>query len=87
MVLNVWTFVSITHDGSTAKIYINGESVATSPGCPTQNVVRPDNFIGIFNNHYHTHAAYSDMKIYNRSLSSEEILQSHCPIEEMSDEN
>jgi hypothetical protein len=72
--LNTWTFISITFDGTTATMYINGSPVAsnamyfdpnTAPLTLGAEPACPDYFGGLID----------EMKIFNRALSAAEVVK------------
>jgi autotransporter-associated beta strand protein len=75
--LNTWTHLAVTQSGNTARLYINGNLVATN----TAVTIKPAN-LGSTSQNYLGKSQYADpilkgsldeFKIYNRALSQAEI--------------
>ena len=75
VVLNSWFLFVLTLSGATAKLYLNGTLTDTFTGFYTpKSTLRDMNFIGADNfNDYFLQADLDDLRIYNRSLTQEEI--------------
>jgi hypothetical protein len=76
--LNTWINITYTYNGTTQIVYINGSSIysntSASGNLPTNNnQVR----IGFDDNNWWWNGRISSTKIFNRALSSEEILQNY----------
>ena len=77
--INNWSHLLVTHDGSTLRLYINGEEVATAavPG-PMNPGSTPVCFGSEANATACTDGSYfagqlDDARVYNRALSAEEV--------------
>jgi hypothetical protein len=80
LALNVWTHLTSVFDGSYAYIYLNGTQVLNQStiNIYPPNVSRSNCYIGRSNwypGDKDANAYFDDIKIYNRSLSNEEIIQ------------
>jgi hypothetical protein len=79
MLINTWYQLCGVFDGSSLKIYLNGELKNTSNIGSTVTVYnnnRPIE-IGSFNASYNTQCKVSSTRLYNRALSSSEINQNY----------
>jgi hypothetical protein len=76
VVLNQWTFVCATYDGTTLTLYIDGEDSNSSGNPYLKNTAR-ELRIGAGNNEagatYFFHGALDDIRVYNRALTVSEI--------------
>jgi len=73
--LNVWSHLVFMHDGTNAKIYMNG-ILAVSVAIPLpQFVTRVNNYIGrsAWTADAYANAAFDDFMVYNRALTLDEI--------------
>ena len=72
---NKWYHIVLTISGSTATIYVNGIQTAQGPVSPLY--ANGGNLIigGTSLNNYNFNGYIDDVRIYNRALSSNEILQ------------
>ncbi len=71
-------FYCATISGNTMRIYVNGELLAQKQGNPIANVQRAQNYIGRSNWCFADpdfQGFIDEVRIYNRALSDEEILQ------------
>ena len=68
--LNKWYHVTVTLNGTTGCIYVNGSLVVTGQLKAPRNVLRTVNYIGNVN----ALAVYDDLKIYQRAMSPEQVL-------------
>ena len=68
--LNKWYHVTVTLNGTTGRIYVNGSLVVTGQLKAPRNVLRTENRIGNVN----ALAVYDDLKIYQRAMSPEQVL-------------
>ncbi len=68
--LNKWYHVTVTLNGTTGCIYVNGSLVVTGQLKAPRNVLRTENRIGNVN----ALAVYDDLKIYQRAMSPEQVL-------------
>jgi len=68
--LNKWYHVTVTLNGITGCIYVNGSLVVTGQLKAPRNVLRTENRIGNVN----ALAVYDDLKIYQRAMSPEQVL-------------
>jgi hypothetical protein len=76
--LTVWAHLAVAYDGTNAYFYINGTLCGSKAFLPPNNVVRQNCFIGRscwYPNQPDVNAIYDNIKIYNRSLTSQEIAQ------------
>jgi hypothetical protein len=77
---NTWTFLSFTFDGSVARAYINGALNGTG-GSMTPNYVSPYFRLGCWAGFGSLarfwNGKYGNCMLYNRRLSTEEILQTY----------
>ena len=72
--LNSWNFLTATHSGTEATLYINGIVGATQSMSPPHYISRTSNFVGSSNwGEQLTSSKLDDLRIYNRLLSSGEI--------------
>ena len=76
LTLNKWHHIVGTYDGSTAKLYINGELKSSSrPG--TYVIVHDDTPLVIGSEYYYARCRFNgfidEVRIYNRALSAEEV--------------
>jgi hypothetical protein len=76
--LNQWVNITYTYDGTTQRVYINGSSIfsntSASGNLPSNsNQVR----IGFDDNNWWWGGRIASTKIYNRSLTAEEVLQNY----------
>jgi hypothetical protein len=76
----VWTHLASVFNGSNAYIYLNGTLTMSESGITVHpdNIVRQDCFIGRsswYPGDQDANAYFDDIKIYNRALSSQEIVQ------------
>jgi len=72
--LNTWTFVAGTYDGSTMKVYVNGNldgSVSKTGPIDTNNMVLSMGRSGYNTNYYK--GSIDEIKIWNRALTDSEI--------------
>jgi hypothetical protein len=77
LVLGFWWYVTMVHDGTDDIIYIDGQEVNRKPVNGTLNsTARP---LGMGNNPdnggQYFHGALDEVKIYNRALTSDEVLK------------
>lgn len=71
--LNTWTHIAFTHEGTSAKLYING-TFARSIECPTSLVGFNSFFLGASNSGPRTtQGSWSDLRIYVTALSAQDI--------------
>jgi hypothetical protein len=79
--LNQWYFISFVLSGTTGYIYINGNKVKTSTLNVPNNIIRTLNYIGKSNwaayGDPNADAIYDEVKIYQGSLSSADILNEY----------
>ena len=74
--LNQWVYVTVTVDGSgSSKVYKNGEEVQSGLVHLPNNINRTKNYIGKSNWSVdaYFHGKMSNLRLYNRALSPEEI--------------
>ena len=72
--LNKWHHVAFTQSVSTATFYIDGQITFQAACNPPTNVIRDSNTFGAsFSFTWKVDTEFDDVKIYNRSLSQEEI--------------
>lgn len=72
--LNKWFHVAVVSELSTVKLYIDAKEICSYHG-PIRSVQRNYNFIGksSHNSYPNVNAVFDDLKIFNRSLSINEI--------------
>ena len=77
--LNKWYFISFVLSGTTGYIYVNGSQVGTGTLNVPNNIIRTANYIGKSNNPSDSNAdaVYDEFKIYQRALSSVEIMNEY----------
>ena len=68
--LNKWYHVTVTLNGTTGRIYVNGSLVVTGQLKAPRNVLRNINYIGKLKQF----AIFDDLKIYQRAMSPEQVL-------------
>ncbi len=72
--LNQWQYVAVTYDRTTLKLYVNGIAVNSTSETDALTLTTASALIGArISGSYHFNGAIDDVKIWNRSLSSEEI--------------
>ena len=73
---NQWVQLVAVQSGSTGLIYINGQQVASAANAGIANVTRTNNYIGRSNwgSDSYLDGKIASLKIYNRALTSGEIL-------------
>jgi len=77
--LNQWTFIVGTYDGTTLSIYINGAFITSTPRtitelrATTQLKIGAD--VGISGNFVTFNGLIDEVRIYNRALSADEVMQ------------
>jgi WD40 repeat protein len=76
--LNEWHFVSFVFNGDTGYIYVNGSEFAYEKSIKHKKIFRNYNYIGKNNwkNAPNANAIYDEIKIFNVSLSHEDIIAS-----------
>jgi hypothetical protein len=77
---NAWSHLVGTYDGSTARAYLNGVEIWSTP--QTGTIPNADYYIGTYGqaltDGVHNFNGYiGSAKIYNRSLSADEVLQNY----------
>lgn len=79
--LYTWYHVVGTYDGSNVKIYVNGNLVDSKPASGKMKDFGSDIYIGrqgnrsdYYSTTYHLPGSIDDVRIYNKALSAEEIL-------------
>jgi len=74
-ILNKWNHVIFMHDGTTAKIYLNGVLAGSTTTPLPQFVTRINNYIGrsAWATDAYANCAFDDFMIYNRALTTDEI--------------
>ena len=75
--LNQWFHVATVLRNTSLTLYGNGVPLISNPSNVPQNVTRFNNFIGRNNYGNPSNAVYDDLKIFNRALSSYEILNDY----------
>lgn len=80
-ILNQNTMVTVTWDGSYVLMYINGSSVMSTPyaltGTLDSGIVNPTIGWGADSSNYWFNGNIYTVQIYNRGLSSQEVLQNY----------
>lgn len=73
--INQWYHICGTHDGSTARIYVDGQEVDSTPGAPAIGSTSPVMYIGGRSGTAGDSftGEIDDLRIYNRALSAAEI--------------
>ena len=79
LVLNVWNNIVLTYDKTSLKYYLNGvfidqNNATNTPSSTTSNTIVGR--LGDFNGQYWT-GRIATTQIYNRSISSQEVLQNY----------
>jgi Tfp pilus assembly protein PilE len=75
--LNTWYYVVGSDDGTTVKLYLNGTQIASCPSAPA-TVSMGDTNIGYFStSYYYFNGKMKDVQIYNRALTTAEVLQNY----------
>lgn len=72
---NAWSHLTVTYDGTTLRLYVNGEQVATAPAAgPMITSTSPLRLGGnLLWNEYFA-GQMDDVRVYNRALSAAEVL-------------
>ena len=71
-----WNHICLTYDGTTARLYANGQEVSTSPQAKSWNLVRNAAYIGRqVNGNEYWNGSIDDVRIYDRALSASEVRQ------------
>ncbi len=72
-----WQHLAMTLNGNSINIYINGQSVLSSTAYSPRKITRTRAYIGKSNwgDIYHADYELDDLKIFNRSLTSSEIIK------------
>lgn len=74
--VNIWTNITSTHDGTTRKIFFNGTEIFSDTNVVTgQNTTNPVSVGGYSSGIYAFVGAMPYYSLYNRALTSAEILQ------------
>lgn len=73
--LNKWSHCALTYDGSSLKIYLNGNLVATGTSTGARMIKRTQCYIGrsAWTTDAYANASYDDFMIWQRLLTEEEI--------------
>ena len=81
LVNDVWSFLAVKFNGTTATIYING----IKTGVQTRNLdlsldpylLRKNNYIGRSNNNFYStpNSILDDLRIFSKSLSDDDIVE------------
>jgi len=73
---NNWHNITGTYDGKSMQLYLNGETVTNRPINGKLDVFNTDLYIGKNNNNeINTPGSYDNLKIYNRALTKNEVLE------------
>jgi hypothetical protein len=77
--LNQWYFISFISNSRTGYVFVNGNQVKTGTLNVPNNIIRTSNFIGKNNwaDNLFADAIYDEFKIYQRALSSVEIMNEY----------
>lgn len=75
--LNTWTHVVVTYDGSSKKLYLNGQLDATHAGTGAISPNTEALVIGQRSNTYFYYGIIDQVRLYSRALSDSEILQNY----------
>jgi len=76
--LNAWTYFCITESGGTLKCYINNDSTPKSSQTVTPKFVNSGNvYIGSNQSGNYSNALIDDIRVYNKVLSADEVLQNY----------
>ena len=71
-----WQHLAMTLNGNSFNIYINGQSVLTSNANSPRKITRTRAYVGRSNwGDYYANYELDDLKIFNRSLTSSEIIK------------
>ncbi|MFH1947118.1 MAG: LamG domain-containing protein [Candidatus Magasanikbacteria bacterium] len=75
--MGAWNHVTITYDGTEAKLYVNGVLSQTKPLTgPLQTTGYPLT-IGEINGNYHYKGMIDELKVYNRAITEQEVLDNY----------
>jgi len=71
----LWHHVAVTWDGSTVTLYVDGNSVGTTPLSGTYQDPGKNTYVGKFNwpVNYNPHGKIDDVRIYDHALTPDEI--------------
>jgi hypothetical protein len=78
LALDIWQFITVTYDGTNAKMYINGTLVANIyQNYTLASLSRSNCYIGKSNwpTDGYSSSYFDDLRFYNKSLSQQEILE------------
>ena len=76
--LNTWTYFCVTESGGTLKSYINNNSTPFFSGTVNQRFNTSGNvYIGSHQSGNYSNALIDDIRVYNRVLSADEVLQNY----------
>jgi hypothetical protein len=72
--VNAWTYVALTYDGTTQRLFVNGTQVATRATTGAIQVTNSPLWIG-GNNPYgeYFNGLIDEVRVYNRALTQNEI--------------
>ena len=70
---NTWYYITLTFDGSSYTVYVNGEQRAT--GGASQGSTSATLYGGAINSNHHLYGYGSEWQFYNRGLSQSEVQQ------------
>lgn len=73
MQLDTWYHVIGSHNGITARLYINGKIIRQSSSYDSISVASNDWRIGSHGSSYFFHGLIDDVRVYSTALTSEEI--------------
>jgi hypothetical protein len=76
-IYNTWEHICWTWDGSKSKLYLNGVFEAEQSSAAFSTVTREIRLAGFVQGGYNWNGKLSTSKIYNRALSSTEVLQNY----------
>lgn len=73
-IINNWTHLVMTYDGTNIKIYVNGVLAGTKQQTGKIRNITSDLIIGKYANTYHFNGFIDEFYVYNKALDSSEVL-------------